>query len=199
MPTGYTAPIEDGCSFPEYLWGCAKAFGACISMRDEPADTPIPDKFAASSYHQVALAKATKELARLQSLTENQIWEELVNERNVVMQSNIERVEENKLKNERYSIIRSEVEAWSPPTPDHVELKKFMLEQIETSLPLYEYQQELPPHNPKEWLAGKVEKVRRDIEYHTKGDAEERERNANRNNWIAALRSSVPQPSRDSN
>ena len=45
MPTGYTAPIKDGISFNDFMWGCARAFGALIMMRDDPPGTPIPERF----------------------------------------------------------------------------------------------------------------------------------------------------------
>ena len=37
MPTGYTDKIKDGITFKEYAMGCARAFGALITMRDNPA------------------------------------------------------------------------------------------------------------------------------------------------------------------
>lgn len=45
MPTGYTAAIKYGITFKEFALDCARNFGACISMRDEPRETPIPDEF----------------------------------------------------------------------------------------------------------------------------------------------------------
>ena len=42
MPTGYTAIIEDdpNCTFEQYLMRCARAFGATVTMRDDPLDKP---------------------------------------------------------------------------------------------------------------------------------------------------------------
>lgn len=36
MPTGYTADIKDGIDFKTYAMNCARAFGACVMLRDEP-------------------------------------------------------------------------------------------------------------------------------------------------------------------
>jgi hypothetical protein len=44
MPTGYTAPIADGMTFEQFALGCARAFGALVTMRDEPSDAPIPER-----------------------------------------------------------------------------------------------------------------------------------------------------------
>jgi hypothetical protein len=40
MPTGYTAGVADGTitEFREYALLCARAFGACIMLRDEPVE-----------------------------------------------------------------------------------------------------------------------------------------------------------------
>ena len=34
MPTGYTYKIGEGASFKEFVMACARAFGACVEMRD---------------------------------------------------------------------------------------------------------------------------------------------------------------------
>ena len=69
MPTGYTAAIKDGISFNEYALSCARAFGALIMMRDEPADAPIPDEFKPSDYHFKKIEEAKAELARLRAMS----------------------------------------------------------------------------------------------------------------------------------
>ena len=60
MPTGYTAKIADGQTFEEFILSCARAFGALVEMRDEPADAPIPEEFKPSAYHttQIGVARA---------------------------------------------------------------------------------------------------------------------------------------------
>ena len=46
MPTGYTCHIEDGTvtTLRQYALTCARAFGACASMRDEPLTVLPPSK-----------------------------------------------------------------------------------------------------------------------------------------------------------
>ncbi len=48
MPTGYTHLIEEGCNLEEFVWACARAFGACVMMRDDSVDKPVPEKFEPS-------------------------------------------------------------------------------------------------------------------------------------------------------
>jgi hypothetical protein len=47
MPTGYTDCVRSGevTEFADFAMKCARAFGACIEMRDEPSGTPIPEAF----------------------------------------------------------------------------------------------------------------------------------------------------------
>ena len=45
MPSGYTEGVASGkvTEFKEYALLCARAFGACISLRDEPLSLEIPE------------------------------------------------------------------------------------------------------------------------------------------------------------
>jgi hypothetical protein len=194
MPTGYTYAIEEGCSFEEFVWGCARAFGACIMMRDDPADKPVPDEFQPSDYHSKAGTEAEKELERLGSLTKDEIEQAIKTEREEVIAENTRRALENDRKKARYKAMQERVKAWEPPSSDHVEMKKFMLQQIEISLPEEPYQQPLPLCNPVKWLAEKKAKAQRDLAYHHKEYARELERTQGRNEWIRQLRVSIPQP-----
>jgi len=194
MPTGYTAKIEEGCTFEEYLWGCARAFGALVTMRDEPMNAQIPEKFEPSKYHTEALEKANQELSRLDSLSKEQIAEAIETEHKEVEEANANYKREAERKNKNYKHIREQVEAWEPPSPDHADMKRFMLEQIDICYPVFEYQRDMPQSNPDAWLAEKKQKAARDIEYHANELAKEIERTEGRNKWLTQLRQSVPQP-----
>jgi len=45
MPTGYTCQVQDGMitEFKEFALLCARNFGACITLRDEPLSPDIPE------------------------------------------------------------------------------------------------------------------------------------------------------------
>ena len=64
MPTGYTAGVATGeiKDFKTYALQCARAFGACIMLRDEPMSDEIPE-FKPSDHYEKSLAKATADLA----------------------------------------------------------------------------------------------------------------------------------------
>lgn len=59
MPTGYTVKIYNGekVSGKDFLMTCARNFGTCITMRDEPLSKPIPDKFEPSKFYENELKK----------------------------------------------------------------------------------------------------------------------------------------------
>lgn len=194
MPTGYTAPIEDGCSFEEYVWGCARAFGACIELRDSP-DEKIPAEFAPSRYHLEAMDKAKGELASLEMMTKDQIQTLIDAEVEDIEVENEKYRRDHALKMSRYEQIRDKVEAWEPPTPDHAGLKKFMLEQIDDSVRFGSpYQREPISTTPFAYRQDRKARLLDDIEYHREHYADDVRRARERSEWIRALRASVPQP-----
>ena len=44
MPTGYTAPVQDGkiVTLKDFAWCCARGMGALVTMREAPSDAEIP-------------------------------------------------------------------------------------------------------------------------------------------------------------
>lgn len=195
MPTGYTYKIEDGTitTLPEFAILCARAFGATIMMRDEPLDTPIPETFEPSDYSVRALTRAKADLLAAETMT----LEEAQADADLAYARRMEEWRESTAKrvatNARYAAVRTQVEAWTPPTPDHEGLKTFMLEQIDVSVS--DYVEPEPTKRPgMEWRAGLIADAQRSIEYHSKGDTEERERAAMRSKWVRDLRESLAPP-----
>ena len=80
MPTGYTLDLYDvkDITFEEFALRCARAFGALISMRDEPIDAPIPERFEPSDYHLKELEKAKKRLKEVKKWNEETAEQEAV-------------------------------------------------------------------------------------------------------------------------
>jgi hypothetical protein len=79
MPTGYTCIIEDkpDVTFAEYVWRCARAFGALLSMREDSLDAPIPDELKSedTDYYKTAYEKAKQETVKeLDSLAKSNEW-----------------------------------------------------------------------------------------------------------------------------
>lgn len=69
MPTGYTYAIKEGISFRDFVLKCARAFEACVSMRDDPMDKEIPE-FVASDYYQKELDKSFARLNEIVKMSD---------------------------------------------------------------------------------------------------------------------------------
>jgi len=194
MPTGYTDVLYEGeQTFDQFVLTCARAFGAMITMRDEPLSAPIPDQLEPSAYHSEGLAKANARLAELETLTLPECarkarqgyaaWE---TQRRAAESEALARLA-------RYEAMRSAVLSWTPPTGDHTGLRDFMVEQLDTSI------KHDGPFNwgdgpPKEgiaWHEAEIARALSDIAYHAKELAAERERATERTAWLRALRQSL--------
>lgn len=189
MPTGYTQSISKGISFEKFTLNCARAFGALISMRDEPDDAPIPTKIKPSDYHIKELKKAKAELKKYESMTVSVA--EFICEKEY--KDELKRIEEGELEDAKlktdYELMLYKVREWTPPTPEHEGLKKFMISQIEDSIKFNCLCKRTKPkkRNAEEWLLAKKRQAIKDIDYHTKANAEEIERCAERTKWIQDL------------
>lgn len=196
MPTGYTDYIiNKNYGFKEFALICARAMGATIMMRDEPLDTPIPEAFEPSRYYKESLEKARKRLAELEAMKpDERVAFGAAQIREIVEKYEQALARTNAL-NAKLAAVREQVEAWEPPTPDHVHFKNFMLDQIDMSKDNVDYWQmemeRAQQQAPLGLYEEAVKKARRDIVYHEKEHAEEVRRTNTRNEWIKALRESL--------
>lgn len=195
MPTGYTAAIADGIDFKTYAMNCARAFGACIMLRDESGGgEKIPENFAPSDYHVRALEMERASLADVVAMTDAQCDEAAAKswaDREERRQKNAAECSELR---DKYKAMLARVIAWNPPTADHTELKNFMHSQITKSID-FDCRPLWPDEEPKltgaEWRAREVANLRRSIAYHERENEKEIERTDKRNAWIADLRKSL--------
>lgn len=194
MPTGYTAAIADGIDFNTFAMRCARAMGATILMRDEPLDAEIPSAFAPSTWNEERLREASARMAELEAMTPEQAEQAALaawQEAEAMRQKRIAEIKELRAK---YQAMLGRVDAWVPPTPDHEGLKTFMSQQIVDSLKFdcdLSYYEPKPRPDGATWLAQQKAKTASDIEYHATAGIEERQRTADRNAWIKALRESL--------
>ena len=194
MPTGYTAGIEEGkiTSGAEFLMLCARGFGACIDMRDEPLSKPIPDKFQPNGYYAESLLRAQRKLAEYKAMTPTEIHEQ--NEAEYQKRVEQEKARQKKYEEmfARYQSVRDEVERWVPPTADHDGLKKFALEQIDMCMPDFRPRQEnIERISDDEWITQRIDMYSRDIPYYEERIEEERKNYESKNKWIRDLRKSL--------
>lgn len=193
MPTGYTAAVCDGkqTEFKDFAMSCARAFGALITMRDDPSDAPIPEEFEPSTYNEKRIAEAHAEFRKLSSMTPEQSVVAADADYAEKLASHLKYEAEQQASEDRLDAMISKVETWTPPTAEHVEMKKFMLDQLRISKRgTYRSAAPVKLAGP-DWLAAQKEKSQQDIDYHTVEHAKEVERAAGRTAWVAALRTSL--------
>jgi hypothetical protein len=194
MPTGYTADIAKGITFQQFAMNCARAFGALVAMRDEPSDAPIPERFEPSDYHSKKLVQLRDRLATLRALSADDAEKGAQAAHEAELASHQKYIEEKADLRSKYEAMLRDAQDWQPPTPEHEPLKKFMIEQIESSIGFdcdtsyYKAPESTPA---AKWLEDQLRGTLRDIDYHEKEHAKEVERTNSRNAWLAALRSSL--------
>lgn len=197
MPTGYTADVQDGkiTEFRDFLMQCARAFGACISLRDEPLDASIPDEFKPSPHHAERLTEAKADLARLEAMTDRDIARAADAEFEAAHERWRKRRAERQTHRERYEAMLAKAQAWAPPTADHQGIKDFMVKQLTESIDFDcnggSYDTEPIRRTEAQWKADATNRERESIAYHEKEYAAEVERARSRTEWVRALRNSV--------
>lgn len=195
MPTGYTACVSDGTvtDLKTFAMRLARGMGACVSMRDEPHDAPLPERFEPSPYHGDRVRELIAQIGTLNALTPEQADAEA---RKAMVEFEADR-EADKQKWEerraRYQAMIAKVEAWEG-APEGI--KEFGLDQLRESLkldcgPVFRFWGQPPPECGKAWRAARLAELNNDLAYHAKANAEEAERVASRNAWLAQLRASL--------
>ncbi len=195
MLTGYTQLIDSdpNVTLRAYALRCARAFGACVMQRDESIDNP-PRHREPSTYHAEELSKAKAALAAAKAMStdaaEAGALARFNKERDYYKAAVAERAE----KLARYNRIRAEVEAWTPPSADHVGLKTFMLSQIDETIRFdHGYALDVPKRvTAMAYKAKEIESAKRDVAYHAAKDEEEVRRCREADAWIDALVGSLP-------
>ena len=198
MPTGYTAQItEKGCTFEKFAMSCARAFGACVDLRDSTSKH-IPKAFKPSSYHANEVAAAEKKIQWLSGLTSEQAEVLALKEWKQRNKELADSIAETIRERDRYTAMLNKVLAWVPPTPDHVSLKKFMIEQIRETIQhdcnISEYRHEkatMRPLTPAEWVAQEMAEAKEHLKYQQEELAKEIKRTNGNTVWVQALRDSL--------
>ena len=195
MPTGYTSAVKDGkATFGQYVWSCARAFGALVMMRDEPHDAPIPE-FEPSSRYRERAEKAESEIASLEAMSDGALEAHVGELRASVRRENVKRAETHRLERERYEAMLTMARDWDAPSPDHAGLRDFMISQLTESIS-FDFGSgpyaATEPGPAGDWRAERIASLREDVARYAKHDAEERDRIASRNGWVDKLKASVP-------
>ncbi len=203
MPTGYTAKLHDGkpITFREFALDCSRAFGALIHMRDENQDTEIKLREVRSYYSQ-HIKEFETEIELLSGMTPLAIELEHAKAMDALAQAAADDRKKSNERRVRYQSMLDEVTAWEPPTPDHVEMKKFMVQQITDSMKFdcpdddregyHERQAKNALRNPMSWHADRLANAYRSLDRARENLVEEQQRVADANRWVMDLMESLP-------
>lgn len=194
MPTGYTEAIKNDITFQDYALACARAFGACVTMREEPTDTKIPDEFLVDEYYYSAVNEAHDNLANFLSLTSDEI-SELYEVHFTKQEEQYEKTRKDKQALEvKYLRMLAEVQDYVPPSHEHINFKKFMEDQIRQSIDwdcdmkYYDVPKRVPA---MDWYKESLDYLQRAMDNREKSLEEEIERVNGRNLWIKQLKGSL--------
>lgn len=135
MPTGYTAGIIDGTikDFPTFAKQCMRAFGATIHMRDDDGDAEYKP-MKESEHYEKEIAKSKHDLDKIFSISDDDLIEEERNNLERRKSEYLEYIAKAKRISETLNKMLTEVHNWQPPTEEHQGIKKFMIEQINSTI-----------------------------------------------------------------
>ena len=192
MATGYTHDLPP--TLKAFALRCARAFGALIEMRDEALDAKIPTTFKPDPYRRDRAAEILAEIKAVEA------WDARAAEaaaqadaaQAIAAWDRAGTVRRDMAA--KYDAMLAKVNAWSPPTKDHMELKRFMREQLVDSRKFDCGPSTWPRPVAKSGAEFKVErlaKLRKDEAYHREEYARDVARAAERTAWVKALRESL--------
>lgn len=194
MPTGYTYDLikKPDLPFASFAARCARAMGALVMLRDSPITDTLPETAGDDlSYETKALADAEADVERVTTMTAVQ-WE-AAHRKHIedTRTQNAERAAEAALWREVCGRLSREATAWKPPTPNHVGLQKFMLEQLQTTAEFDAKPYLQPVLSLPEFQAVTVEAARRTLGFRRESMTNATARVNERAAWLAALKASL--------
>jgi hypothetical protein len=164
-------------------------------MRDDSSSTEIPGKIEISPYHKDKLADARKSFDELKNMSLSVAGDHAKKEYHDEIERNKKSKSENDQQLKSYEDMLLKVKSWNPPSSEHVNLKGFMISQIEESISFDCDRDYLNKENvlltPEQWISKELKKSVRDIDYHESEYEKECERINQRNKWISQLRNSL--------
>lgn len=194
MPTGYTSGIQDGeiKTFREFALLCARAFGACIMLRDDPLSSDIPE-FTVDDYYVKRIDTERAELAKLQAMTPEEIAKAHAD---FYANDDKWRIEANEKKEKdraAYQAMLDEVRAFEPASDEHKRHREFMIEQLTDSIraDCGEPYKLLEREPIDVWHASQIDDKKRYLARFIERLKEQEELTESRNNWVRLLRESI--------
>lgn len=176
---------------------CARNFGVLIRMRDEPLTAPIPEKLEVDECCKKELEYAQKKYDDFLAMSDTERMDYLERTYTETVESiNNETSSlgsEKDVLRRRYNAMLLKVIKWNPPTPEHVNLREFMIKQIHDSIEwdCSEYKPTIP--DKAEWC--NVEKhingLKESLDYAKQSYDREVKYIESCNKWLSDLRESL--------
>lgn len=193
MPTGYTIKIEDGSikTGKEFLSLCCRAFNVCVMMKEDSLDKPTPKEFGIDPFYEEQIEQLKKDLEKAENITIEEAEEMLKEDQRQTEDYVSKKVLEEKHNLEKYNAIESEILAWTPPTPEHENLKKFALEQVRVSKPKendFKYYREMVESinslTPEEYKQRRINILKESLQRAIENYEEHVEAISDKNRWL---------------
>ncbi|MCL1839877.1 hypothetical protein FWF89_02680 [Candidatus Saccharibacteria bacterium] len=185
MSTGYTKLIENGTVTSFRGFAFRVLMGTCDETEMPTADEIIDQQSV--DYHRESLARAEAELERIRQMT-------LVQWRLLAKNAKAEDAKEiacRKAKNKRLGDMLRKVLAWQTPTEQHEDWKRFMIDQLKTSM--ISARDYCPPMMSYcEYRQRATEKVEWEVNYHRKELAKTEQSNAEAVEFFQKFMASLP-------
>ena len=188
---------KEKCTITEFALRCARSFGVCIAMRERPFNTPVPERFELEPRYKEILEKSIAEYDAFMALSDEEKSAELERSYNKMVEDYAKLEKEKNAKRrvlrQRYEVMLEKIKKWQPPTSEHVNLRDFMIRQVQESIDS-DCKEYIPRIGSREeWLDvnAHINLLKRNIDM-----AKERYEDAlscmeERNKWLSDLRESL--------
>lgn len=205
MPTGYTAPLYEGTPITpaQFILRCARAMGAAIMQRDDHPDVEIQLREVDTKYHDDRLKDLRRQLEAANARTDAE-WAAMREAEIVEARRTAEEVEAKQREiYRRYVAMQKAIRSWKPPTEEHYNLRKFMLDQIDESIKFDTpalapgrdtgWSPDVPEEIPvAEYRAKVIRRLSKSIANTAEHIEKEHALVRSQNAWVTALRDSLP-------
>lgn len=199
MPSGYTQKVYEGKEITpeEYIWTCARAFGAFVLERDTPLSHEVKGEYEPSNFYLKQKQQAERELEEFKTKPLSELQAKLDKQYEERMQEAKKAIKEKMETKKRYIDMIEKVQAWEPPTEEHINLKEFSINQLKESMDFdcstkyYEETLTKPKPLASDWKEEMIAHLESNISRYEKSYQEEVERTEQRNNWIKELKDNL--------
>ncbi len=195
MPTGYTDALHKGepITFEQFVLNCSRAMDAAFHQRDDSADAEL-SMLTLAPYYEENVTAAKAALAEAEARTLDEWAERQGNAHSEAVNYREEYLRDKAAILARYESMHDHVVAWEPPTEEHVGLKRFMIEQLESSIAFDcgPYTPDVPEVLPvTEYASRQIARAIKDVADAYERLGAEKLRVAGQNSWVRMLRESL--------